>query len=166
MPVYKYLAIDDDSGRVEATLEAENEKALEEILAKRGYYLIEAKKIKGKVKTKTHKPNSISPDQEYGNWQYGHETTVPPEVKELHLHQHVYPEEGKQENKLTSQQKDAGEKFCPNCNRVVHPLKRVGWFWFIFLGILFFPVYLIVYAIYYAFFKPSVCPICFHRFLR
>ena len=164
MPEFRYRAINDNGDPHRGTMAADSETHLEEILNKGGFYLLEATEIQAIVKSAAHKPDIVDPAEE-GQWQWGKGRGVPPGVTELHLHQHVHPESGSKKDKgLTSRQKWAGEKVCPNCERAVRPVKRVGWFWVIVLGIITFPIFLIFYAVYYAFFKQKECPICAHRF--
>ncbi|MEE9200526.1 MAG: hypothetical protein V3V45_03680 [Candidatus Brocadiales bacterium] len=164
MPEYNYRAIDDHGKPKKGTLVADTEIHLEEILNGDGYYLLEASEIQAIVRSEIHKPEIVdSQEEEERGWQQG--TKPPPGVRELHLHQHVYSEAKQKEKKeLTFGQKLAGEKICPNCERIVRPIMRVGWFWVIVLSIITFPVFLIFYAIYYTFFKRKECPICAHRF--
>lgn len=51
-------------------------------------------------------------------------------------------------------------KYCPYCNRMVSPIKRTSWFLFIFLTFITSGAWIVIYAIYYFFFKSSECPIC------
>jgi hypothetical protein len=164
MPEYRYKAIDDNGKPHKGTMAADSETHLEEILNKGGYYLLEAAEVQAIVKSTAHKPDIVDPKEE-GRWQWGKKQGVPPGVTELHLHQHVYYEsESKKKKELTFWQKLTGEKICPNCERIVRPIMRIGWFWVIVLSIITFPIFLIFYAVYYTFFKRKECPICAHRF--
>lgn len=89
MPKYIYTAIDDHGWKLKDTLEAENEKALEEYLAEKGYYLLHAEEIKEVVKYK--KPEVVRPEIIHdGGKSKTKEATTEPGVKELHYHQHVH----------------------------------------------------------------------------
>ena len=51
-------------------------------------------------------------------------------------------------------------KYCPYCNRMVKPTKKVAWLPFIVLCLITGFIWAFIYAVYYAFFKSKQCPIC------
>ncbi|MBM6760776.1 hypothetical protein [Megamonas hypermegale] len=51
-------------------------------------------------------------------------------------------------------------KYCPNCQQMVEPTKKVSWFPLILLSFITGGSWLIIYAIYYFIFKSSECPMC------
>lgn len=88
MPRYKYTAIDDQGRKSEGVQEAENEKALESILAERGYYLLGAEEVRELVKVQTKGksyPKKAEAFQPEIIPQQGEDT-----AKEVHYHQHVH----------------------------------------------------------------------------
>lgn len=51
-------------------------------------------------------------------------------------------------------------KYCLNCKQPVNPEKNVSWFPLLFFTFLTGGIWLLIYGIYYCFFKSSACPIC------
>ena len=51
-------------------------------------------------------------------------------------------------------------RYCPYCQRQVHPVMKTNWFILIFMTLITAGLWLIPYVIYYFMFKHGQCPIC------
>lgn len=51
-------------------------------------------------------------------------------------------------------------KYCPYCERMVNPTKKVAWLPLIVLCLITGFIWLFIYVPYYCFFKSKQCPIC------
>lgn len=51
-------------------------------------------------------------------------------------------------------------KYCPYCERMVNPTKKVAWLPLLVLCLLTGCGWLLIYVPYYCFFKSKQCPIC------